>query len=141
MVMPSGRRSSEPVPVPKASGKAPQISHYVTDSGYMEPEDARTYVGRADPAPQSLLLLDLQHHQVYPLKTAGLPAIKDDPLAADISQIGEHEESALPDSQAWGHAGKRRSIQEDHRVANRSHGARREYDGTRDRSRANQLSQ
>lgn len=64
------------------SGKAPQISHYVTDSGYMEPEDARTYVGRTDPAPQSLLLLDLVHHQSYPLKTDTLPGIKDDPLAA-----------------------------------------------------------
>jgi dipeptidyl aminopeptidase/acylaminoacyl peptidase len=68
------------------SGKAPQISHYVTDSGYTEPEDARTYVGRTDPAPQSLLLLDLAHHQSYPLKTDALPGIKDDPLAGIRSQ-------------------------------------------------------
>ena len=63
-------------------GKAPVVNHYVTDSGYTEPEDARTYVGRNDPAPQSLLLLDLTQHKTWPLKTDGLPGIKLDPLAA-----------------------------------------------------------
>ena len=63
-------------------GKAPVVNHYVTDSGYTEAEDARTYVGRADPAPQSLLLLDLAQHKSYPLTTDALPGIKTDPLAA-----------------------------------------------------------
>ena len=63
-----------------ADGKAPQVTHYVTDSGYAEQQDARVYVGRNDPAPQSLLLLDLSAHAVYPLATDGLPGIKDDPL-------------------------------------------------------------
>jgi dipeptidyl aminopeptidase/acylaminoacyl peptidase len=62
-------------------GKASVVNHYVTDSGYTEPEDARTYVGRNDPAPQSLLLLDLAQHKSYPLATDGLPGIKTDPLA------------------------------------------------------------
>ncbi|MCW8808900.1 MAG: S9 family peptidase, partial [Rhodanobacter sp.] len=72
------------VTVPKdyAKGEAPKVNHYVTDSGYTEPQDARTYVGRKDPAPQSLLLLDLTHHASYPLKTDVLPGIKDDPLKA-----------------------------------------------------------
>ncbi|MDE2154970.1 MAG: prolyl oligopeptidase family serine peptidase [Xanthomonadaceae bacterium] len=76
------------VTVPKdyAAGKAPQVNHYVTDSGYTEPQDARTYVGRNDPAPQSLLLLDLSRHQTYPLRTDVLPGIKDDPLKALRSQ-------------------------------------------------------
>lgn len=65
-----------------AEGKAPIVTHYVTDSGYAETEAARTYVGRTDPAPQSLILLDLAGHKVWPLDTAGLPGIKDDPLAA-----------------------------------------------------------
>ncbi len=64
------------------AGKAPVINHYVTDSGYTEPEDARTYVGHNDPAPQSLLLLDLAQHKTWPLKTDDLPGIKTDPLAA-----------------------------------------------------------
>ncbi|TAL90764.1 MAG: S9 family peptidase, partial [Rhodanobacter sp.] len=63
-------------------GRVPQVNHYVTDSGYTEPEDARSYVGRNDPAPQSLLLLDLPQHKSWPLKTDGLPGIKADPLAA-----------------------------------------------------------
>ncbi|MHB1059139.1 MAG: S9 family peptidase [Rhodanobacter sp.] len=62
------------------AGKAPELTHYVTDSGYAEQEEARVYVGRSDPAPQSLLLLDLAHHASYPLATDGLPGIKDDPL-------------------------------------------------------------
>jgi dipeptidyl aminopeptidase/acylaminoacyl peptidase len=62
------------------AGKAPQVTHYVTDSGYAEQQDARVYVGRNDPAPQSLLLLDLVQHASYPLATDGLPGIKDDPL-------------------------------------------------------------
>ena len=63
-------------------GKVPTLSHYVTESGYVEPEDVRTYVGRNDPTPQSLLLLDLAAHTSYPLDTSVLPGIKDDPLAA-----------------------------------------------------------
>ena len=70
------------VPKDHARGEAPKVNHYVTDSGYTEPQDARTYVGRNDPTPQSLLLLDLQNHQQYPLKTDSLPGIKDDPLKA-----------------------------------------------------------
>ncbi|WP_426701558.1 prolyl oligopeptidase family serine peptidase [Rhodanobacter sp. Col0626] len=62
------------------AGKAPEITHYVTDSGYAEQEEARVYVGHNDPAPQSLLLLDLANHASYPLDTATLPGIKDDPL-------------------------------------------------------------
>ncbi len=69
-------------PKDHAAGKAPLVNHYVTDSGYVEPEDARSYVGRNDPAPQSLLLLDLREHRSYPLPTDGLPGIGEDPLAA-----------------------------------------------------------
>ncbi len=63
-------------------GKAPGVIHYVTDSGYTELQPARKYVGRNDPAPQSLLLLDLAAHKAWPLATDNLPGIKDDPLKA-----------------------------------------------------------
>ena len=55
-------------------GKAPMVTHYVTDSGYAESQDARVYVGHDAPAPQSLLLLDLGKHHSYALehrRTAG----------------------------------------------------------------------
>jgi dipeptidyl aminopeptidase/acylaminoacyl peptidase len=81
-------------------GKAPQISHYVTDSGYTEPEDARTYVGRGDPAPQSLLLLDLVKHRQFPLKTDALPGIKDDSLEAIRRQTVAALKKAGKDKQA-----------------------------------------
>jgi len=64
------------------TGKVPQLTRYVTASGYAEPENVRTYVGRNDPPGQSLLLLDLVGHQRYALATDGLPGIKDDPLRA-----------------------------------------------------------
>ncbi len=62
------------------AGKASSVTHYVTASGYAEPRDARVYVGRNDPAPQSLLLLDLRDHASYPLKTDALPGVHSDPL-------------------------------------------------------------
>jgi dipeptidyl aminopeptidase/acylaminoacyl peptidase len=70
------------VTVPKSHqrGKRPDVIHYVNESGYPEAEAARTYVGRNNPAPQSLLLLDLQAHKQYPLSVDGLPGIHDDPL-------------------------------------------------------------
>ncbi|TCV92800.1 dipeptidyl aminopeptidase/acylaminoacyl peptidase [Luteibacter rhizovicinus] len=68
------------------AGKTPKLTHYVTDSGYAEDEDVRPYVGRKDPAPQSLLLFDLGSRQRYALKTDGLPGIGQDPLAALRSQ-------------------------------------------------------
>ncbi|WP_426661734.1 prolyl oligopeptidase family serine peptidase [Rhodanobacter aciditrophus] len=70
------------LPAHHEGGKAPDVIHYVTDSGYTEVQKARTYAGRNDPAPQSLLLLDLAAHKVWPLATGNLPGIKDDPLKA-----------------------------------------------------------
>jgi dipeptidyl aminopeptidase/acylaminoacyl peptidase len=82
-------------------GKRPVVVHYVNDSGYPETEPARTYVGHNDPAPQSLLLLDLQQHKQYPLSLDGLPGIHDDPLhplrtkrIAELKQEGHADEAA-----------------------------------------------
>lgn len=69
-------------PAHSGDGKSPDVIHYVTDSGYTETQPARTYVGRNDPAPQSLLLLDLAAHKAWPIATDNLPGIKDDPLKA-----------------------------------------------------------
>jgi dipeptidyl aminopeptidase/acylaminoacyl peptidase len=83
-----------------AAGKSPELTHYVTDSGYTEQEEARVYVGRNDPAPQSLLLLDLVNHATYPLATDALPGIKDDPLKtlrartiAALEKAGKQDEA------------------------------------------------
>ncbi|HET6631676.1 MAG TPA: prolyl oligopeptidase family serine peptidase [Rhodanobacteraceae bacterium] len=65
-----------------ARGEKPQITHYVTDSGYPTHEPARPYVGRNDPAPQALLLLDLRKHAQYALSLDALPGIHQDPLKA-----------------------------------------------------------
>lgn len=69
-------------PKDATDGEAPKVIHYVTDSGYTEVQDARSYVGRKDPTPQGLLLLDLAAHAAYTLDLAALPGIKDDPLKA-----------------------------------------------------------
>ncbi len=69
-------------PADHKSGRRPVVNHYVTDSGYIRAEKARTFVGRNPPAPQSLLLLDLRAHKTYPLSLEPLPGIHDDPLAA-----------------------------------------------------------
>lgn len=81
-------------------GRHPSVTHYVTDSGYAEDKEARVYVGRHDPAPQSLLLLDLRAHRSWPLPTDGLPGIKDDPLAAIRAQTVAALKKAGKDEQA-----------------------------------------
>ncbi|HET6546656.1 MAG TPA: LpqB family beta-propeller domain-containing protein [Rhodanobacteraceae bacterium] len=72
------------VTVPKGydAGRIGKLQHFVTESGYEEPEDERTRVGRNDPAPQTLWLLDLVAHQQHKLSFADLPGIDDDPLKA-----------------------------------------------------------
>ncbi|MFI4970299.1 MAG: TolB family protein, partial [Lysobacterales bacterium] len=64
------------------AGKRGHLQRFVTESGYEEQEEERTRVGRADPAPQSLLLLDLARHEQHKLDVADLPGIHDDPLKA-----------------------------------------------------------
>ncbi|MFC5742289.1 S9 family peptidase [Dyella tabacisoli] len=83
-----------------AEGKAPQVTHFVTDSGYAEQQETRVYVGRKDPPPQSLLLLDLLHRKSYPLAIDSLPGIKEDPLKelrgkaiAALEKAGKHDEA------------------------------------------------
>jgi dipeptidyl aminopeptidase/acylaminoacyl peptidase len=79
---------------PKAyeHGKQGKLQRFVTESGYEEQEDERTRVGRADPAPQSLLLLDLARHTQSALAVDDLPGIHDDPLKA----VREENEKAQP---------------------------------------------
>ncbi|HEX7769635.1 MAG TPA: prolyl oligopeptidase family serine peptidase, partial [Dokdonella sp.] len=64
------------------AGREGKLQRFVTESGYEEQEDERTRVGRNDPAPQSLLLLDLDQHTQRPLAFDTLPGIDDDPLKA-----------------------------------------------------------
>jgi dipeptidyl aminopeptidase/acylaminoacyl peptidase len=74
-------------------GRVGKLQHFVTESGYEEQEDERTRVGRNDPAPQSIVLLDLAGHEEYKLATDALPGIKDDPLKA-IREENEKAKSA-----------------------------------------------
>lgn len=89
------------------NGKHPVVNHYVTDSGYIKAEKARTYVGHNKPAPQSLVLLDLVAHTQYPLSLGGLPGIHTDPLAvlrakrqAQLRKAGREAEADALDAPA-----------------------------------------
>ena len=64
------------------TGKTDKIPHFVSASGYVEGEDARTRVGRNSPIGQSLRLIDLASGQVRELLMNNLPGITVDPLAA-----------------------------------------------------------
>jgi dipeptidyl aminopeptidase/acylaminoacyl peptidase len=63
-------------------GKKAVVARFVTDSGYVDPEEKRPLVGTASGAGQALILLDLRRHQRHDLDLAVLPGIKDDPLKA-----------------------------------------------------------
>lgn len=72
------------------TGKRGKLQRFVTESGYEEQEEERTRVGRNDPAPQSLLLLDLRGHSQHALALDGLPGIHDDPLKAVREENERH---------------------------------------------------
>lgn len=64
------------------AGQAGKMPKYITESGYEEFEDVRTRVGRNDPIPQQLWLVDVGDASVRELKFDTLPGITTDPLAA-----------------------------------------------------------
>ena len=64
------------------AGKAGKLQKFVTESGYEEQEEERTRVGRNDPLPQKLWLVDVSSGKVSELKFDPLPGIATDPLAA-----------------------------------------------------------
>ena len=64
------------------AGQVGKMPNYVTESGYEEFQEVRTRVGRKDPLPQALWLVDLASGSFRPLKFDPLPGIASDPLAA-----------------------------------------------------------
>jgi dipeptidyl aminopeptidase/acylaminoacyl peptidase len=63
-------------------GKKAMMPRFVTDTGYVNPEETRELVGTGSGAGQGLILLDLRYHQRHDLDLSELPGIKDDPLKA-----------------------------------------------------------
>ena len=64
------------------AGSPGKMPNYITKSGYAELLDRHKYVGQNPPAPQHVKILDLEKHTAFDLDLAGLPGIKDDPLAS-----------------------------------------------------------
>ena len=64
------------------AGREGKMPTYVTESGYEEFEEVRTRVGRNDPAPHALWLVDAHDGSVRPLAFDALPGIGSDPLAS-----------------------------------------------------------
>ena len=85
-------------------GKKGKLTRYVTESGYEEFEDERTRVGRNDPAPQTLWLLDLAAHTKTQLAYDALPGIHDDPLKSVREENARQKPAKVDDTQAGHHA-------------------------------------
>ncbi|MGX4641599.1 prolyl oligopeptidase family serine peptidase [Massilia sp. SYSU DXS3249] len=62
-------------------GRASKMPRYVTESGYEETDEERTRVGRNNPAPHALKLIDLATGKVQDVPFDNLPGIAVDPLA------------------------------------------------------------
>ena len=58
------------------------MPRYVTESGYVEVDEARTLVGRNPPLPHTLWLVDIAAAKASKLSFDALPGIGADPLAA-----------------------------------------------------------
>ncbi len=71
------------------AGQAGKMPLYVTESGYEETETVRTRVGRNDPLPQTLWLVDIANARATELKYDALPGIGTDPLAHLRKQAGK----------------------------------------------------
>ncbi|KRG46028.1 peptidase S9 [Stenotrophomonas panacihumi] len=63
-------------------GQAGKMPKYVTESGYEEFQEVRTRVGRNNPVPHALWLVDTTAGTATALKFDDLPGIATDPLAA-----------------------------------------------------------
>lgn len=63
-------------------GQAGKMPKYVTESGYEEFQEVRTRVGRNNPVPHTLWLVDTAAGSATALKFDSLPGIATDPLAA-----------------------------------------------------------
>jgi dipeptidyl aminopeptidase/acylaminoacyl peptidase len=63
-------------------GRKAMMPRFVTDTGYVNPEETRQLVGAGGGTRQGLILLDLRYHQRHDLDLSELPGIKDDPLKA-----------------------------------------------------------
>ena len=63
-------------------GQTGKMPRYVTESGYEEFQEVRTRVGRNNPVPQSLWLVDVASAEAHKLDLSSLPGIDVDPLAA-----------------------------------------------------------
>jgi dipeptidyl aminopeptidase/acylaminoacyl peptidase len=73
-------------------GRVGKMPRYVTESGYEETSDERTRVGRNEPQPNALKLVDLLTRQVKDVSFDVLPGIAVDPLA---QLRAEHKQPAL----------------------------------------------
>lgn len=71
------------------AGKRGQMPKYVTESGYEEFEEVRTRVGRGEPLPHKLWLVDVASGRPRQLKFDTLPGITVDPLAAMRKAAGK----------------------------------------------------
>ena len=87
------------------AGRAGKMPTYVTESGYEEFEDVRTRVGRNDPLPHTLWLVDAADGSVRELKFDPLPGIAVDPLAALRKTAGKEPLKGLRPLQIGGGRG------------------------------------
>jgi dipeptidyl aminopeptidase/acylaminoacyl peptidase len=83
-------------PKSHVKGREGELTRYVTESGYEEPEKERLRVGRNPPASQSLLLLDLADHSTHSLSLEKLPGIYDDPLKSVREENAKAHPPATP---------------------------------------------
>ncbi len=71
------------------AGATAKLPRYVTESGYVEVDEARTLVGRNAPLPHTLWLVDVTAAKAKKLAFDALPGIGKDPLAAMRKAAGK----------------------------------------------------
>ena len=64
------------------AGRKDLMPSYVTETGYVETKETRVRVGRNEPPPHRILLVDLEARAFREIEPSALPGIDGDPLAA-----------------------------------------------------------
>ncbi len=77
----------------REKGTPDRMPNYVTDSGYVDPQEVRTLVGTWDPSSERALLLNLETREKHEVSFSSLPGILDDPLAAIRKDHGADSET------------------------------------------------
>ncbi len=85
---------------PGTDGRADMMPHYVSEDGYVKPQNVRSKVGTDKPTAEALQLIDLRDRSQRDLGYGDLPGINEDPLLALKTETAKRAGKEAPKADA-----------------------------------------